>query len=207
LQAKYSPDITLKFFAKPVDIQLIEEQVLVETLALQQGLPYVEPEWSTVDRKLFSRVPLKWYEKHHLLPIRADGAKIIVAFADPLNQDEHQAARQVFGENIIPAIACKSAIKEVLMKAQRGEMKTQTSAMDEQFIVRLIDDIILAAIQRDASDIHIEPLNDHLRVRFRQDGVLTHFEDFPPEAAQLQLSEVDLARLEVRLEDSLAFAG
>lgn len=166
-----------------VDHQLIEEQVLVETLSLQLGLPYIEPEWDTIDRKLFARVPLKWYETHHLLPIRADGMKIIVAFADPMNQDEHQVARQVFGENIIPAIACKSAIKEVVMKAQRGEMKKQISAMDEQFVVRLVDDIILAAIQRDASDIHIEPLSDQLRVRFRQDGVLTHFEDFPLETA------------------------
>ena len=173
-----------------VDNRLIEEQVLVETLSLQHGLPYVEPEWNTIDRKLFARVPLKWYEKHHLLPIRADGAKIMVAFADPLNQDEHQAARQVFGDDIIPVVASKSAIKEVVAKAQRGEMKKQISAMDEQFIVRLVEDIILAAIHRDASDIHIEPLNDHLRVRFRQDGVLTHFEDFPPETAPAVASRI-----------------
>ncbi len=173
-----------------VDHQLIEEQVLVETLSLQHGLPYIEPEWSTIDHKLFARVPLKWYETHHLLPIRKDGAKIIVAFADPMNQDEHQIARQVFGENIVPAIACKGAIKEVVMKAQRGEMKKQISAMDEQFVVRLVDDIILAAIQRDASDVHIEPLADQLRVRFRQDGVLTHFEDFPPETAPAVASRI-----------------
>ena len=173
-----------------MDHQLIEEQVLAETLSLQHGLPYIEPEWSTIDHKLFARVPLKWYETHHLLPIRKDGAKIIVAFADPMNQDEHQIARQVFGENIVPAIACKGAIKEVVMKAQRGEMKKQISAMDEQFVVRLVDDIILAAIQRDASDVHIEPLADQLRVRFRQDGVLTHFENFPPETAPAVASRI-----------------
>jgi type IV pilus assembly protein PilB len=50
--------------------------------------------------------------------------------------------------------------------------------------------MILAAIQRNASDIHIEPLNDHLRVRFRQDGVLTHFEDFPPETAPAVASRI-----------------
>ena len=166
-----------------VDQQLVEEQVLVETLSLQHGLSYIEPDWDTIDHKLFARVPLKWYDTHSLLPIRKDGTKIIVAFADPMNQDEHQVARQVFGENIVPAIACKGAIKEVVMKAQRGEMKKQISAMDEQFVVRLVDDIILAAIQRDASDIHLEPLTDQLRVRFRQDGVLTHFEDFPLETA------------------------
>ncbi len=173
-----------------VDNQLIEEPVLVETLSLQHGLPYVAPEWSTIDHELFARAPLKWYEKHHLLPIRADGVKIMVAFDDPLNQEDHQAARQVFGDNIIPVIACKSAIKEVVLKARRREMKKQISTMDEQFIVRLVDDIILVAIQRDASDIHIEPLNDHLRVRFRQDGVLTHFEDFPPETAPAVASRI-----------------
>ena len=173
-----------------VDNQLIEEQVLVETLSLQHGLPYIVPEWGTIDRELFARVPLKWYEKYHLLPIRADGVKIIVAFNDPLNQEDHQAARQVFGDNIIPVVACKSAIKEVVLKAQRGEMKKQIATMDEQFIVRLVDDIILAAIQRDASDIHIEPLNEHLRVRFRRDGVLAHFEDFPPETAPAIASRI-----------------
>jgi type IV pilus assembly protein PilB len=106
-----------------IDNQLIEEQVLVETLSLQHGLPFITPEWSTIDRKLFTKVPLKWYEKHHLLPIRADGVKIIVAFDDPLNQEDHQAARQVFGDSIIPVVACKSAIKEVVLKAQRREMK------------------------------------------------------------------------------------
>jgi len=173
-----------------VDNQLIEEQVLVETLSLQHGLPYVTPEWSAIDRELFSRVPLKWYETHHILPIRAEGAKIIVAFSDPSDQEEHQAACQVFGDNIIPVVACKSAIKDVVLKAQRGEMKKQISTMDEQFISKLVDDIILAAVQRNASDIHIEPLNEHMRVRFRQDGVLTHFDDFPLEAAPAVASRV-----------------
>ena len=173
-----------------VENQLIEERVLVETLSLQLGVPFLEPTWDTIDHKLFAKVPLKWYEAHHLLPIRAEGTAVIVAFTDPLDQNELQAARQVFGDNTIPAIACKSAIKEVVMKAQRREMKKQISAMDEKFIVKLVEDILLAAIQRDASDIHIEPLNDHLRVRFRQDGVLTHFEEFPPETAPAVASRI-----------------
>ena len=173
-----------------VENQLIEERVVVETLSLQLGVPFLEPTWDTIDHKLFAKVPLKWYEAHHLLPIRMEGTAVMVAFADPLDQNELQAARQVFGDNTIPAIACKSAIKEVVMKAQRREMKKQISAMDEKFIVKLVEDILLAAIQRDASDIHIEPLNDHLRVRFRQDGVLTHFEEFPPETAPAVASRI-----------------
>ena len=166
-----------------VACELVDERVLAEILSLQLGVPFVEPEWDGIDRKLFARVPLKWYESHQLLPIRADGMATIVAFVDPLDQNELRAARQAFGENIAPAIARKRAIQEVVMKAQRREMKKQVSAMDENFVIRLVDDILLAAIQRNASDIHIEPLTSLVRVRFRQDGVLTHFEDFPPEMA------------------------
>lgn len=173
-----------------VEHALVDEHVLAETLSLQLGIPFVEPKWDGIDRKLFARVPLKWYETHHLLPIRADGLAVIVAFVDPQDQEELQAARQVFGENIMPAVACRSAIQEIVMKAQRREMKKQISAMDENFIIRLVDDLLLAAIQRDASDIHIEPLKSRLRVRFRQDGVLTHFEDFPPETAAAVASRI-----------------
>ena len=173
-----------------VERHLIQEHVLVEGLSLQLGVPFIQPDWGGIDRRLFARVPLKWYETHQLLPIGAKGGAITVAFVDPLDQEELQAARQVFGDRIVTAIACKSAIQEVILKAQRAEMKKQVSAVDEQFIVKLVDDIILAAIQREASDVHLEPLKAHLRVRFRQDGVLMHFEDYPPETAPAVASRI-----------------
>ncbi|MGD8992081.1 MAG: ATPase, T2SS/T4P/T4SS family [Desulfobacterales bacterium] len=173
-----------------VERRFIQERVLVEALSLQLGVPFARPEWETIDRKLFARVPLKWYASHHLLPIGAKSGTITVAFEDPLDQEELQAARQVFGDQLVAAIACKSAIQEVVMKARRAEMKKQISDLDERFIVKLVDDIILAAIQREASDIHLEPLKDHLRVRFRQDGVLTHFEDFPAATAPAVASRI-----------------
>ncbi len=173
-----------------IDRHLIQEQVMVEALSLQLGIPFVEPKWKDIDRKLFAQVPLKWYETHHLLPIGADGGVVTVAFVDPLDHEELQAARQVFGEQLIVTIACRGAIDEVVSKAHRAEMKKQISSMDEQFIIKLVDDIILAAIQRDASDIHLEPSKANLRVRFRQDGVLSHFEDFPPETAPAVASRI-----------------
>ncbi len=173
-----------------IERQFIQEQVLAEALSLQLGVSFVQPEWDRIDRKLFARVPLKWYETHHLLPIQADGGTIMVAFVDPLDQEELQAARQVFGDHLVAAIACKSAIREVILKAQRFQMKKQISSMDEQFIIKMVDDIILAALQRDASDIHLEPLKANLRVRFRQDGVLSHFEDFPSETAPAVASRI-----------------
>ena len=59
-----------------------------------------------------------------------------------------------------------------------GASRQKISPSDENSIIKLVDDILLAAIERDASDIHIEPMKEHMRVRFRQDGVLIHFQDF-----------------------------
>ena len=173
-----------------IERQFVQERVLVEALSLQLAIPFAQPQWDTIDHKLFQRLPLKWYERHQLLPIQISGGAVTVAFADPLDQEELQAARQVFGDHIVVVIACKSAIQEVVLKAQRTEMKKQISSMDEQFIVKLVDDIILAAVQREASDIHLEPLNTCLRVRFRQDGVLALFEEFPLETAPAVASRI-----------------
>ena len=163
--------------------RLVDEYVLLETLSLQLNLPTIEPECGSVDRKLFSRVPFKWYDTHRLLPLRAEGPDVRVAFVDPLNSDDIEAARQVFGRNIQVAIARQSVVQDVVLKLQRGEVKRTVSATDEQSVVGLADSIIVAAIERSASDIHIEPLKDRVRVRFRQDGVLNHFEDYPKEIA------------------------
>lgn len=162
-----------------VDHQLIDERILIESLSLQLGFPHIEPEFTEIDPKLFSRAPSKWYEKHDILPIRREGDEILIAFADPLSSSDLDSAKQVFGDKFIAAIARKNAIRRAIRKAQSSRIKQHVSVSDEGSIVKLVNSIIVAAVERGASDIHIEPLKEHLRVRFRQDGVLIHFEDFP----------------------------
>ena len=109
--------------------------------------------------QITARVPLKRYESHHLLPIGVKEGAVTVAFEDPLDQEELQAARQVYGDRIVTAIACKSAILEVIKKAQRAEMKKQVSALDEQFIVKLVDEPRSAVIRGDAFSLIIRTDN------------------------------------------------
>ena len=160
---------------------LIDEQVLIEILSLQMGFTLVEPEFSQIDQKLFSRAPAKWYESHDVIPIQKQADGILIAFADPLDGNDLEAVKQIFGDRFVPAIARRASIKRAVGKCQSGNIKKNLAASDENSIVRLADEILRAAIQRDASDIHIEPLKDNMRVRFRQDGVLIHFQDFAAE--------------------------
>ena len=161
--------------------RLIDEQILIEVLSLQMGFPQVEPEFSEIDPKLFSRATAKWYEKHQVIPIQKQEDGVLIAFADPLDAQDLEAVKEVFGDKFIPAIARKTAIKRAVSRCLSGNLKKDLSASDENSITRLADELLRAAVERDASDIHIEPLKDKMRVRFRQDGVLIHFQDFPAE--------------------------
>ena len=161
--------------------RLIDEQSLMEVLSLQMGFPQVEPEFTEIDPKLFSRAPAKWYEKYQVVPIQKQDDGVLIAFADPLDAQDLEAVKQVFGDKFTPAIARKTAIRRAVSRCLSGNLKNEVSASDENSIMRLADELLRAAVERDASDIHLEPMKDKMRVRFRQDGVLIHFQDFPAE--------------------------
>jgi len=158
--------------------RLIDEHALIEVLSLQLGFPHLEPEFSEIDPVLFGRVNSKWYEKHNVIPIKKEQDGIVIAFADPLDSNDLEAVKQVFGDKFIPGIARKTSIKRAVRRCLTGASRQKLSPSDENSIIKLVDDILLAAIERDASDIHIEPLKESMRVRFRQDGVLIQFQDF-----------------------------
>ena len=164
-----------------LDRRLIDERLLIEALSLQLGFQHIEPEYIEIDQKLFGSVNSNWYEKHDVIPIRKEKGGVLVAFADPLDREDLEAVKLVFGDKFIPGIARKNAIKHAVRKCLTGADKQKISPSDENSIIKLVDDILLAAVERDASDIHIEPMKEIMRVRFRQDGVLINFQEFQAE--------------------------
>ena len=107
--------------------------------------------------------------------------EILVAFDDPLDKDAIAAAKQAFNEKIRPAIAPPENIRSAVEQARRGFAAGYQAAMREDSVVGIVDGVIMAAMEANASDIHIEPLKDRLRVRFRQDGILVKHKDLPRE--------------------------
>ena len=154
----------------------IEENKLIDVLADQLGFPQIHPELSDIDRKLLERANPNWYLQRHFLPIRIEKDQALVAFADPLDQRIRDEASRVLGMKVIPLIASKRAIREVLeiyKRLTQGNVVAGGLEADEtKQVVKLVDAMLFDATEAQASDIHIEPMKEQLRIRFRCDGVL-----------------------------------
>jgi len=165
-----------------VSHHFIDEHKLIEVLSLQLGFPFVEPEFTEVDQELFSQAPIKLYETHNFIPVRREADKVLVAFADPLDHRDLDESNKIFSNRVLPAITTKKSIREALKRLRPTSKARRISTRDRESIVDIVNSIILVAIQeKNVSDIHFEPMQDRFRVRFRTDGVLIHYKDYPLE--------------------------
>jgi len=159
----------------------VEERALYETLAYQLGYEFLEPRSADIPAQLVERAPPAWCRSHRFLPLRREGEQVVVAFADPTDRDALEAAAQVFGrEAVRPVLATPSAIDETWQRRLEARAEARTGELPEdQAADRIVDEILHAAIERDASDIHIEPSADRLRIRLRVDGMLVPLRELP----------------------------
>ena len=173
-----------------VDLGVLSEGQLVAALATQIGLKFVDLSDYPVDGSAVSRVPDTVCRRHNALPIGYEDGKLVVAMADPANVFAVDDMRAMTGMEIKPVVATKADVLAAINRYQRSdqEMDQLTSAIDvrdedddlssvkeiteDAPIVKFVNLLITQAIQDRASDIHVEPSEKDLRVRFRIDGVL-----------------------------------
>ena len=158
--------------------KFVEGRLFNKILSMQLSLPVCEPTLGSIDREIFRKIPERILNEHLFLPMKTEGEKVLVALADPRNEKTRRIVRQYLGNNWQPAIADKEQVKEIIQFALK-EASGSAVEIDSNTVIGIANSIILAAIDNEASDIHIEPLSDRLHVRFREDGVLRHFKDFP----------------------------
>jgi len=164
-----------------VERGFIEEHRLLEAISYQLGYPLVELSFVAIDRSLLTVIPLAVCQEHALVPVRREDDAILLAVSDPLDQKVHTTAARFLGDKARIVLASKESIRETLKALERSS--TQKPLTDENSIIGLINTLLDDAIAEFASDIHIEPMKDRLRVRFRLDGVMQQHKDFPKEIA------------------------
>ncbi len=176
-----------------IDSRIIDEKSLLEMLSLQMGFPFLEPEFLDLDRDLFQQVPYKLFMQNKFIPIKKIGDRVQVAFSDPLHKPTIDSAKKIFRTEIDIAISKKDSIDFAIQKMIRDQNKDKKPlTMDDESIVGIVNTIIINAIRSKASDIHIEPMHDRFRVRFRIDGIMHHIKDYSKDIMPLIASRIKI---------------
>jgi type IV pilus assembly protein PilB len=182
----------------------VSDDEITSFLSQQYRVPTVNLEEYEIDAEILKLVPKEPCERHKVIPVSRTGNALIVAMADPTNLNAIDDLKFLTGYNIEPVIASDTAIHNAIEKyynagpsydevmagfdeneiAFTGEeedvnLMELEKATEDAPVVRLVNMILLTAIKKGASDIHIEPYEKKLRVRYRVDGVLTE-EMTPP---------------------------
>jgi type IV pilus assembly protein PilB len=187
----------------------ITERQLAEVLEFQLGYPVVHLYNTTLDPAVVQLIPETTARKYMAIPLQKVNDKLKVAMEDPLNFGALEEIRLLTGFTVQPMIAMRSEIEQAIarhygLKESMEEIAVSTAelmskAMTEQDaadldspIVKIVNQIIHSAVVQRASDIHIEPNETEISVRYRIDGVL-HTESTLPK----QMQSVLIARLKI----------
>ncbi len=175
-----------------IELDMVTERDIIEVLEFQLGIPHVNLEKYYVDPEAPDLISESFARKNLLIPIKKEGMRLSVAMVDPLNILVINDLEIITGLQVDPKIATErdvnNAIDKFYSKSKAEEAAEEFAkeyVLEEEKIdreilkeinnapvVRLVNTIFVQAAQSRASDIHIEPGEDFLRIRFRIDGDL-----------------------------------
>lgn len=200
----------------------IAESDLTSFLSKQYGVPAISLKDFDIDPDVLKLIPKATAEKHQVVPVNRAGSSLIIAMSDPSNIFAIDDIKFLTGYNVEVVVASEQAIKEAIERyyAEKGPdldeimgdfddqgievveggeddvnaVDLQNSA-SEAPVVKLVNLILLDAIKKGASDIHVEPYEKDFRVRFRIDGVM--YEVMKP---PMKLRNAIISRLKIMSE-------
>ena len=169
---------------------------VVEALADLLDLAPVHVDTLAFDVTLLKRAPMQTYKAHGFLPVSKSGDKVLVAFADPQNRQHVEAARKVFGPDLVVGIAARKSLSGAITRAEREVLASAAAAAAitptavDGGAVAAVNAVLDAALNQRVSDIHFEPGRERLRIRFRQDGVMVQHDDVPNDKAVAMIGRI-----------------
>ncbi len=181
-----------------VELGYVPQDVMIEVLKKHLNIDYIDVREIALDENVFKLLPESFLRKYNLIPLYHDESNtnmIVVAMSDPMNLDAMDDINIYTGYQVKPILAMRdhinSVIDKVYGKSQANDIAEQikqeqadTNAEDDLAeaarkeelenapIVKLVNSIIEQAVRMRASDIHIEPFEYNVRIRYRIDGSL-----------------------------------
>jgi type II secretory ATPase GspE/PulE/Tfp pilus assembly ATPase PilB-like protein len=202
-----------------VEMGVVTELVLAQTLARKFHLPFVDLDECLIDPRAMRVVPRTIIDKHAVLPIESDGQTITLALSDPLNTEPIDLIRFQRPEKIREVVAVPSQLRRylgaLLLEADAHEKAAApVIEMESRFdgdlepedgvygegdesdgaIIQLANQIIAEAVEREASDVHIEPNGSRgaVHIRFRIDGQCIALPEVPAEHRNALVSRLKI---------------
>jgi type IV pilus assembly protein PilB len=184
-----------------IDLGMIKEADLVRALAEQVGLEFVDLTDTQIDPASTALLPEALARRYRALPIGDRDGKLLVAMSDPANVYALDDIRTITGRDVQPVVATSADVEAAIAKyagldshveqlaaeaaeGSEGEEHDLEAALEDAPIVKLVNAIMSQAVAERASDVHIEPGERDVRIRFRVDGVL--HEPMRPQPKNLQ---------------------
>lgn len=180
-----------------IELGMLSEDDVLKTFSSEFGIRYVDLKTITVDEELLTEFPTSSIYRHLLLPLYRENGHVVVATGDPLDLEGLDELSTVSGLILHPVVTrsgeLSNRIHELLgvggdtinqLIQQRNEDEIELlEELDENYgelaegaqapsVIRLVNELLIEAVTQQASDVHVEPEEKGLRVRFRVDGML-----------------------------------
>jgi general secretion pathway protein E len=215
------PDAT-RLDVAAVDLGLVTEEAALKALGDEVGIPFVDLEHHQIDLSLLQNFPLKLIHRHSLFPLQRHNGTLQVATSDPFDLYPLDELSATTGLTIEPVLAQREQIArrikahlgvgsetiDDLMALQEEEDIQLLDEIDvdgelseeaqEASVIRLVNEILIEAIESRASDVHIESQAAGIKVRYRIDGMLQS-QPVPPEINRFQAAIISRLKIMARL--------
>jgi len=186
-----------------VQLEMCDEDDVMKALATQLGHEYVDLDKFAVPREAIELIPADIIRKHFVLPMGMENDRLKVIVTDPLDLETLDLLRFRLGKELVTALAPRKKVQrfiEEILDKMTDELSQTMASIDKASIdledeinkddddgdsdgdapiIRLINKIIGEAVRSRASDIHVEPMANRVRVRYRIDGVCHIRDDIP----------------------------
>lgn len=193
-----------------VEAEILTEEDFLEVLEFQLGVPYINLEQYDIDFRTASIIPVSLAKRYTVIAVGLEQEKLKVAMKDPLNMFALDDLKLSTKKEIIPLLASEKSIlnliNQVYTSAQTNNIMNQVERqMDEKQqvqlkeeekeetpMVQLVDNILQRCILKGASDIHIEPFEKDVRIRYRIDGQLYELARTKKEALSIMTTRIKI---------------
>ncbi|MGM8364548.1 GspE/PulE family protein [Virgibacillus sp. W0181] len=182
---------------------LITERQLIEVLEFQLGIPHVQLFHYPIDKKVLSYVSKELAQRSYIMPLKMDGDSLVLAMNDPMDYYIIDDLEISTGWNIAPVIAARDDILFTINKYYDHGDGDFSASDAESSVIQVLDQLLQTGVQLKASDVHIDPQDAHITVRYRIDGRLQTEKMLPKSLQQPITARIkilaDLNIMETRL--------